>query len=137
MDIKRNDATANRPEGDRIIDAPYVFIDVPVLTDQLKREKSWTKYDRNSITAFKSDKITMVVTALKAGAEITNQKENAFYTVLVLQGEVVVTTEDIARDVSKGQAMAFHPHVLHSIRALSDSNLLLTSYCKAKTDEPD
>lgn len=130
MEIKRNDATANRPEGSRIIDAPYVFMDIPAFADQLKSEKSWQKGDRNSITVFKSEETTMVVAALKAGAELTNNAADVFFTIMVLNGEVVITTEDVERDISKGQAIAFHPNVLHSIRAVSDSNLLLTSHCR-------
>ena len=132
MEIKRNDATRSRPDGSRIIDAPYVFMDIPAFTEQLKNEKSWNKNHRNGITVFKSDEITMVVTALKTGAEIRNHTEDVFFTLMVLQGEIVVCTADIERDVIKGQAVAFHPHILHSIKALSDSTLLLTSYCKSK-----
>ena len=132
MEIKRNDATRSRPDGSRIIDAPYVFMDIPAFTEQLKTEKSWDKNHRNGITVFKSDEITMVVTALKTGAEIRNHTEDVFFTLMVLQGEIVVCTADIERDVIKGQAVAFHPHILHSIKALSDSTLLLTSYCKSK-----
>jgi len=132
MEIKRNDATRSRPDGSRIIDAPYVFMDIPAFTEQLKNEKSWDKNHRNGITVFKSDEITMVVTALKTGAEIRNHTEDVFFTLMVLQGEIVVCTADIERDVIKGQAVAFHPHILHSIKALSDSTLLLTSYCKSK-----
>lgn len=132
MEIKRNDATRSRPDGSRIIDAPYVFMDIPAFTEQLKNEKSWDKNHRNGITVFKSDEITMVVTALKTGAEIRNHTEDVFFTLMVLQGEIVVCTADIERDVTKGQAVAFHPHILHSIKALSDSTLLLTSYCKSK-----
>lgn len=129
MEIKRNDATINRPEGSRVIDAPYVFMDIPAFTDQLREEKSWDKGDRNSITVFKSEEITIVVSALKAGAEIRNSAADVLFTVMVLQGEVVITTDDVERDITKGQAVAFHPQVLHSIRAISDSNLLITSYC--------
>ncbi|MCE7038814.1 cupin domain-containing protein [Dyadobacter sp. CY312] len=132
MEIKRNDATINRPEGSRVIDAPYVFMDIPAFTDQLREEKSWDKGDRNSITVFKSEEITIVVSALKAGAEIRNSAADVLFTVMVLQGEVVITTDDVERDITKGQAVAFHPHVLHSIRAISDSNLLITSYCTAE-----
>ena len=38
MEIKTNQATKNRPEGDRVIDAPYVFIDIPGFVEQLKSE---------------------------------------------------------------------------------------------------
>jgi len=132
MEIKHNDATVKRPEGSRIIDAPYVFIDIPAFTEQLREEKSWEKGDRNSITVFKSEEITMVVSALKAGAELRNTAADVLFTVMVLQGEVVITTDDVERDITKGQAVAFHPKVLHSIRAISDSNLLITSYLTVK-----
>ena len=43
METKRNEATLNRPEGDRVIDAPYVFMDLDQFILQLKNEESWTK----------------------------------------------------------------------------------------------
>ena len=130
MEIKRNDATRNRPDGSRIIDAPYVFMDIPAFADQLKNEKSWDKNDRNGITVFKSEEITMVLTALKAGAEIRNHTADVFFTLMVIQGEIVITTADVEKAIMKGQAIAFHPHILHSVKALSDATLLLTSYCR-------
>ena len=130
MEIKRNDATRNRPDGSRILDAPYVFMDIPAFIDQLKNEKSWDKNHRNGITVFKSNEITMVVTALKKGAEIRNQTEDVFFTLMVIQGEIVIVTSEVEKAIIKGQAIAFHPHILHSIKALSDATLLLTSYCK-------
>jgi len=132
MEIKHNDATVKRPEGSRIIDAPCVFMDIPAFTEQLRQEKSWDKGDRNSITVFKSEEITMVVSALKAGAELRNTSADVLFTVMLLQGEIVITTDDVERDITKGQAVAFHPQVLHSIRAISDSNLLITSYLTVK-----
>src|SRR5690606_19743096 len=70
MEFKRNESTLNRPEGDRVLDAPYVFIDIPSYIDQVKQEKAWEKNDRNGITVYKSDRVTIVITALQAGAEI-------------------------------------------------------------------
>jgi len=130
MEIKRNDATRNRPDGSRILDAPYVFMDIPAFADQLKHEKSWDKNHRNGITVFKSEEITMVLTALKTGADIRNHTEDVFFTLMVIQGEIVITTADVEKAIMKGQAIAFHPRILHSIKALSDATLLLTSYCK-------
>ena len=48
MEIKRNQATFNRPQGDRVIDASYVFIDIPAFVDQIKMEKAWEKNDSTS-----------------------------------------------------------------------------------------
>ena len=131
MDIKRNDATLNRPEGNRVIDAPYVFMDIPVFTDQLKREKSWDKNDRNGITVFKSEKMTMVVTMLKEGAEVKRNSDYGYLTVQVLKGEISIVTADETLNVKESQAIAFHPNVIHSFRALTDTTLLQTSFCRS------
>ena len=131
MDIKRNDATLNRPEGNRVIDAPYVFMDIPVFIDQLKREKSWDKNDRNGITVFKSEKMTMVVTMLKAGAEVKRNSDYGYLTVQVIKGELSIITPDNAMSVNEGQAIAFHPNVVHSFKAVTDTTLLQTSFCRS------
>ena len=58
MENKRNEATLNRPEGDRVLDAPYVFVNIPEFIRQLKSEEAWQKNDRNGITVFKTGRVT-------------------------------------------------------------------------------
>ena len=43
MEVKANSATRNRPDGERMLDAPYVFTDIKATIDQLKEEESWKK----------------------------------------------------------------------------------------------
>ena len=57
MEAKRNEATLNRPQGDRVLDASYVFINLPAFIRQMKKEEAWGKNDRNGITVFKTDKL--------------------------------------------------------------------------------
>lgn len=128
MEIKRNDATINRPEGDRVIDAPYVFIDIPAFIDQVKKEKAWEKNDRNGITVFKSDKLTMVITALQASAGIKDNIVDGFLIIQVLKGVTRIGTPEGDIDATENQVVTFHPGVPHSILALSDTILLLTNY---------
>jgi len=126
--IKYNDATLNRPEGERVVDADYVFADLPVFIHQLKEEKSWEEGDRNAITVFKSDPLTIVLTILKEGASIIDNKVRGFITIQVVEGEVVVSTAEGRVDAPKGQLIAFHPEVLHSIEAREEAILLLTTF---------
>jgi quercetin dioxygenase-like cupin family protein len=128
MEIKRNEATINRPEGDRVIDAPYVFVDIPSFIDLVKGEKAWEKNDRNAITVFKSDNITMVITALQASAEISNNSVDGFLTIQVLKGDTRIATPDGDINATENQIITFHPGITHSIVALSDAILLLTNY---------
>lgn len=131
MEIKRNEATHNRPEGDRVIDAPYVFVDIHAFVDQLKNEKAWEKNDRNGITVFKSEKMTMVVTAMQAAAELGHDSVNAFMTVQVMEGDVRVSTTEGEVDMRNGNIIAFHPGIPHTLHAITDIILLITTYDSA------
>lgn len=130
MEIKRNEATLNRPEGDRVIDASFVFADIPEFVKQLKTEKSWEKNDRNGITVFKSSNLTIVITALQASAELAHNNVNAFMTVQLLDGDARVSTSEGDAELKENNLVAFHPGVPHTIHALTDIIILLSIYNK-------
>ena len=127
MENKRNEATLNRPEGDRVIDAPYVFINIPDFIRQLKSEEAWQKNDRNSITVFKTGRVTMVLTCLHAKAVLKNNLVDGIFTIQVLEGIIRIKTPDGDVDMQANQVMAFHQLVDHSIEAMIDCVLLLTN----------
>ena len=127
MEIKRNEATINRPEGDRVIDASYVFTDIPAFVEQLQSEKAWDKNERNGITVFKSGNITMVITVLKANATIVETDVDGYLTIQVIKGQTNFTTPDGDILLMEDQMVTLHPHVSHSARAITDSVLLLTT----------
>jgi quercetin dioxygenase-like cupin family protein len=125
MEIKRNDATLNRPEGDRVLDAPYVFMDLDEFIKQLKDEEAWDKNDRNGITIFKTDNLSSVITCLHKDAAIEDNSVEGLFQVQVLDGKIRVTTVDGDAEMKQGEMMVFHPNVQHSIKALKKSTLLL------------
>jgi quercetin dioxygenase-like cupin family protein len=125
MELKRNEATLNRPEGDRVIDAPYVFMDLGQFIKQLKNEETWDKNDRNGITIFKTDNLTTVLTCLHKDALIKDNLVDGILQVQVLSGRIRVTTADGDIDMEEGKMVVFHPGVQHSIEALKKSSLLL------------
>jgi len=125
MEMKRNDATLNRPEGDRVIDAPYVFMDLGQFIKQIKNEDTWDKNDRNGITIFKTENLTTVLTCLHKDALIKDNSVDGIFQVQVLGGRIRVTTEDGDVDMEEGKMIVFHPGVRHTIEALKKSSLLL------------
>lgn len=132
MEIKRNEATFNRPDGDRVLDGTYVFVDIPSYIHQIKDEKSWEKNDRNGITVFKSANITQVITVLHQGTAIKDNELDEYLSVQVLSGNVRISTPEGDIDAVKNQMITFHPHVKHSLEALSESIILLTTFNKEK-----
>ena len=127
MENKRNEATLNRPEGDRVIDAPYVFINTPEFIRQLMDEEAWQKNDRNSITVFKTSNMTMVLVCLHAKAVLKDNLVDGIVTIQVIDGIIKVSIPDGSVDMLTNQVIAFHQLVDHSIEALTDSVLLLTN----------
>jgi quercetin dioxygenase-like cupin family protein len=128
MEIKRNEATRNRPQGDRVLDAPYVFADLPAFTSQVKDEKTWGKSDRNAITVFKTEGMTITLSALKSAAVIKDNTVKGFLTVQVIEGKIKMDTLEGEIEMNQHEMITFHPGVPHSIEAQSDSVLLLTTF---------
>src|SRR6266481_17561 len=118
MEIKRNDATLLRPEGDRVLDAPYVFMNLGEFRKQLKDEEAWQKSDRNGITIFKTDNLTIVLTCLHKEASIKENIVNGLFQVQVLDGKIRISTDDGDSEMKEGEMIVFHPNVRHSIEAL-------------------
>ncbi len=125
MELKRNEATLNRPEGDRVIDAPYVFMDLGQFIKQIKNEETWDKNDRNGITIFKTENLTTVLTCLHKDALIKDNSVDGILQVQVLGGRIRVTTADGDIDMEEGKMIVFHPGIRHTIEALKKSSLLL------------
>jgi quercetin dioxygenase-like cupin family protein len=125
MELKRNDATLNRPEGDRVIDAPYVFIDFDEFIQQLKDEDAWHKNDRNAITLFKTEELTIVLACLHKDAILKENEVNGLLHVQVLDGKIRVETDDGDIEMKEREMIMFHPRVKHSIEALKKSTLIL------------
>ena len=128
--MKYTEATYNRPDGERVIDASYVLADVNIATMQLVNEDAWEKNDRNGITLFKTDDVTSVLICLQAGADTTENTVNGTVIIQVIEGEVSVSLKDDVFTLATGQMILVHENVKHGIRAVDDSVILLTNHAK-------
>lgn len=126
MENKSNDATPLRPEGDRLLDANMVEIDLNKFIEQVKNESTWNDSDRNSITIYKSDKMRIVLLGLHKGAELTTHTANGIISVQVLEGSIDFTSEGKKATLHKAQMIVLHEKIPHSVMALDESFFLLT-----------
>ena len=92
MENKSNDATPQRPEGERTLNAPLVEMNLQEFMEQIKNEPTWVDSDRNSITIFKSDAMRIVLIGLHEHAELKPHKANGTISVQVLAGKIKFTT---------------------------------------------
>lgn len=123
---KSNDATALRPDGNRVLNAPLLEMDLNRFIDQIKKEITWADSDRNSITIFKSETMRIVLIGMHENAELKAHKANGVISVQVLEGKINFTTEDQSSVLEKGQMLALQENIIHSTKALTESFILLT-----------
>jgi len=123
--MKKNEATINRPQGDRILDAPFVSMNLDDYVKQVKSEDAWDKYDRNGITVFKTENATIVLTCLHKNARIGENSVDGIFQVQVLDGHLRITTDTGDSDLKDAGMAVFHPGVRHTIQAMKKSTLLM------------
>lgn len=126
MENKSNDATPQRPDGERILNAPLVKMNLYEFIEQIKNETPWTDSDRKSVTIFKSETMRIVLIGLHENAELKPHKANGVISVQVLEGKINFVTEQQTSLIEKGQMIALHENITHSVLALTETFFLLT-----------
>ena len=126
MEIKNNESTDLRPEGGRLMDAPLVSIDIPEFINQLRAEVTWQNSDRNAITVFKTNGLRIVLIALHEGAVMQEHIAEGMISVQVLEGEIIFSTDGQSVVIRKGQMIALHKSLPHSVKGIKESVFLLT-----------
>jgi quercetin dioxygenase-like cupin family protein len=126
MQEKTNRATPQRPEGDRLLDASLVTMDLLSFMEQIKREESWKDSDRNAITIYKTAGMTITLVALKTGALMKTHTTEGILSVQVLEGRIQFDTQQRSVVLDKGQMLALHERIPHSVLAQEESVFLLT-----------
>lgn len=126
MEEKFNKATALRPEGERAMDAALVRIDIPAFIENIKNEKQWKDSDRNAITVFKTNGLRIVLMALHKDAEMTEHTADGLISIQMLEGRMIFKTEEQAVELNKGQMLALHEGIPHSVVAKEETIFLLT-----------
>ena len=126
MKNKSNEATALRPDGQRMLNARLVEIDLNKFIAELKQETTWADSDHNSITVFKSDTTTIVLIGMHKNAELKEHTAIGNITVQVLDGEINFFTEQQTLSLGKGQMITLEANISHSVTALKESFFMLT-----------
>jgi quercetin dioxygenase-like cupin family protein len=126
MEVKFNIATPQRPEGVRVMDAPLVTIDLFSFIEQITNEKKWKETDRNAITVFKANGLRIVLIALHKGAEMVKHSADGKISIQVLEGKMQLDTDEQSVKLVKGQMLALHEGIPHSLLAKKKTVFLLT-----------
>ena len=94
MENKSNEATPQRPEGNRMLNAPLVEMDLNKFITQIREESTWADSDHNAITIFKNERLRIVLIGMHEKAELKTHTANGIITVQVLEGTIDFTAEE-------------------------------------------
>lgn len=125
-DVTTLDATPQRPDGERVINASLTEIDLRKFIDELKTESTWKDSDRNSITVHKSDALVIVLVGLHDKAELKPYNVKGILSLHLLDGKIHLLTEQKNVELHKGNIIVLQENIFHSISAKEDSWILLT-----------
>ena len=120
------EATLNRPKGERILDTGLARVNIQERIEQLKEENAWAKNDRNSITIFKTDRISIVLIAMHKGATINPHISEGVMCLQMLSGKIKFATNQAAVELKKEEFVIIHKGIEHDIEALEENIFLLT-----------
>jgi len=126
MEIKFNDATKQRPDGERIIDAPLVAFDLMSSIQQIRNEPAWKNGERNALTVFKTNGLRILLVGLHEHAEMSKHKAEGLISVQVLEGRMEFNTDESSVELKAGQMLALHAGIPHSVIAKEETIFLLT-----------
>ncbi|MCC6182746.1 MAG: cupin domain-containing protein [Bacteroidia bacterium] len=126
MEVKSNEATPQRPQGDRILNSSLVEMDLTKFIEQIKNEPNWKNNTHNTITIFKSELMRVVLIALQKNALLKPHATNATISVQVLEGRIKFITDEKTAILKKSQMIALQPNITHSVEASEESVFLLT-----------
>ena len=126
MSERSNEATKQRPAGQRVLDAPMVTMDLDKLSVQIRQEQAWKDKDRNAMTIFNNQGMSIVLMALHQGAELKTHTAAGLISVQVLEGRIRFVTAETTVERNKGEMLTLHEKIPHSVLALEETVFLLT-----------
>lgn len=103
-----------------------VLIDVGDEASTLLEEPEWTSGDRNSRTLAMTERLRIVLTALRAGAELSSEESNDTLAVHALRGDLELRVDGLDLELQAGQLAAVEEPREWRVRAATDALLLLT-----------
>ena len=116
---------------DRPIDpqeTPFCSLSLHELGDQLCAETPYQN-GKNSRVLVRSQELSLVLTALRAGAELKAHHAPTTASVVVLRGELLFSTHGEVPEehcLGTGHSVVFAASVQHSVKALTDCLFVIT-----------
>jgi quercetin dioxygenase-like cupin family protein len=103
-----------------------VLVDLEREAATLLAEPEWADRDRNSRTVATTDRMRIVLTALRAGAELGSSDTNDTLAIHALRGQILLRIDDADVELRAGRLATVEGPREWTVRATTDALVLLT-----------
>ena len=93
----------------------------------MKNEIAWKIDNQDTKTIFRNPSMKIVLVGLHSGAKILPHRSEGVISFLILEGRVKIRTERETVDLSEGQLLTLHEKIMHEVRAMDESFVLVTT----------
>lgn len=108
------------------LDAPLLTFDLRALVQQIKSEETWRKGERATMPLFKTERMRVLLVALRAGTKLSSHRADGPITVHVLEGRIAFSAESQTVTLADGQMLSLQAGLPHAVDAPEDAVFLLT-----------
>lgn len=113
------------PPRERFEGSEHLF-DLAVESQRLRDEPGGARDGHRQITLFRGGGVSIVLFDFEAGGRLADHAADGYVTVLVLEGDVRMTTAEEQHQMSSGSLLVLRPGVRHDVEAETASRVLLT-----------
>jgi quercetin dioxygenase-like cupin family protein len=100
--------------------------DLPVETEQLRKEAPWQTTSRNAKTLVKYPDLRVVLIAMKAGTRMAGHKADGSISLHALTGKLRLHLQGQDVGLPVGRLVTLERALPHDVEAVEDSSFLLT-----------
>jgi quercetin dioxygenase-like cupin family protein len=108
------------------LDAPLSTFDLMTLVQQIKQEEAWRKGERFTMPLFKTERMRVMLVALRAGTALSSHRADGPITVHLLEGRITFSAESKTVTLTEGQMLSLQAWLPHAVDAPEDAVFLLT-----------
>lgn len=108
------------------LDAPLGTWDLRDLVRQLKSGETWRTSERQTMPLFRTERMRVMLVALRAGALLSSHRADGPITVQMLEGRIMFSVESQDVMLTEGQVLSLQAGLPHAVEAPEDAVFLLT-----------
>jgi len=125
-----------RPHPSERLSGPAVLLNLPEFTQALYAESHPSKQGHRQVSLVHRGPLRLVLFALEAGGELPEHRAPGHVVIHCLRGQIEVEALGARERMGANEALVLDPDVPHTVKALIQSEMLLTVCLDAKPQRP-